>query len=63
MSPVDFKKRSCRPVEFKGQGPYIYPVIYQLDRSHLPKTLKCEIDEFKEEVVHFFQIRKSPSHK
>ena len=21
MSPVDFKKWSCRPVEFKGQGP------------------------------------------
>ena len=20
MSPVEFKKRSCRPVEFKGQG-------------------------------------------
>ena len=22
MSPVEFKKRSCPPVEFKGQGPY-----------------------------------------
>ena len=22
MSPVEFKKRPCRPVEFKGQGPY-----------------------------------------
>ena len=21
MSPVEFKKRPCRPVEFKGQGP------------------------------------------
>ena len=21
MSPVNFKKRPCRPVEFKGQGP------------------------------------------
>ena len=21
MSPVDFKKWPCRPVEFKGQGP------------------------------------------
>ena len=21
MSPVDFKKRLCRPVEFQGQGP------------------------------------------
>ena len=21
MSPVDFKKRPCHPVEFKGQGP------------------------------------------
>ena len=21
MSPVEFKKMSCRPVEFKGQGP------------------------------------------
>ena len=21
MSPVDFKKRLCRPVEFKDQGP------------------------------------------
>ena len=23
MSHVDFKKRLCCPVEFKGQGPYI----------------------------------------
>ena len=22
MSPVEFKKRPCHPVEFKGQGPY-----------------------------------------
>ena len=22
MSPFDFKKRQCRSVEFKGQGPY-----------------------------------------
>ena len=22
MSPVEFKKRPCRPVEFKGQGPH-----------------------------------------
>ena len=22
MSHVDFKKRQCRPVEFKGQGPF-----------------------------------------
>ena len=22
MSPVEFKKRLCRPVEFKGQGPH-----------------------------------------
>ena len=25
MSPVEFKKRLCRPVEFKGQGPQRYP--------------------------------------
>ena len=24
MSPVEFKKRLCRPVEFKGQGPPLY---------------------------------------
>ena len=25
MSPVDFKKRPCHPVEFKGQGPlFVY---------------------------------------
>ena len=24
MSPVEFKKRPCRPVEFKGQGPLLY---------------------------------------
>ena len=23
MSPVEFKKRPCRPVEFKGQGPHL----------------------------------------
>ena len=23
MSPVDFKKWPCRPVEFKGQGPHM----------------------------------------
>ena len=23
MSPVEFKKRPCRPVEFKGQGPLV----------------------------------------
>ena len=23
MSPVEFKKKPCRPVEFKGQGPVI----------------------------------------
>ena len=23
MSPVEFKKRPCRPVEFKGQGPFL----------------------------------------
>ena len=22
MSPVDFKKWPCRPIEFKGQGPH-----------------------------------------
>ena len=22
MSPVEFNKRLCRPVEFKGQGPH-----------------------------------------
>ena len=25
MSPVEFKKRLCRPVEFKGQGPLPWP--------------------------------------
>ena len=25
MSHVDFKKGSCRPVEFKGQGPPSWP--------------------------------------
>ena len=25
MSPVDFKKWPCRPVEFRGQGPPFYP--------------------------------------
>ena len=25
MSPVDFKKWPCRPVEFKGQGPSRWP--------------------------------------
>ena len=24
MSPVEFKKRPCRPFEFKGQGPSLY---------------------------------------
>ena len=33
MSPVDFKKRPCRPVEFKGQGPYSGPLLREL--SHL----------------------------
>ena len=23
MSPVEIKKRPCRPVEFKGQGPLV----------------------------------------
>ena len=23
MCPVEFEKRPCRPVEFKGQGPYL----------------------------------------
>ena len=23
MTPVDFKKWPCRPVEFKGQGPQV----------------------------------------
>ena len=23
MSPVEFKKTLCRPVEFKGQGPHL----------------------------------------
>ena len=26
MSHVDFKKWPCRPVDFKGQGPYYRPV-------------------------------------
>ena len=29
MSPVEFKKRPCRPVEFKGQGPYNCALIGQ----------------------------------
>ena len=27
MLPVEFKKRPCRPVEFKGQGPLIWPKL------------------------------------
>ena len=26
MSPVEFKKTLCRPVDFKGQGPRRWPV-------------------------------------
>ena len=27
MSHVDFKKWPCRPVDFRGQGPYICPGV------------------------------------
>ena len=27
MSPVEYKKRSCQPVEFKGQGHYLCPGV------------------------------------
>ena len=41
MSHVDFKKRQCRPVEFKGQGPQAWEVAgpggipYKTDRAML----------------------------
>ena len=33
MSPVEFKKRLCRPVEFKGQGSYTTVDLYMLEDS------------------------------
>ena len=48
MSPVDFKKLSCRPVEFKGQGPQTgggWGGIYRsLGEGHveMPLLLKCK---------------------
>ena len=32
MSPVEFKKRPCRPVEFKGQGPHTGVAYILADR-------------------------------
>ena len=37
MSPVEFKKRSCRPVEFKGQGPFYYK---ELVLGYLPRQFQ-----------------------
>ena len=28
MSPVEFKKGLCRPVEFKGQGPQQWETVF-----------------------------------
>ena len=40
MSPVEFKKTSCRPVEFKGQGPQsARPFEVQVGARTLPLPL------------------------
>ena len=39
MSPVDFKKVSCRPVGFKGKGPLIPVSDYSADS--LCESLWC----------------------
>ena len=39
MSPVDFKKWPCRPVEFKGQGPHCVAVVREIREDHLSHTL------------------------
>ena len=38
MSHVDFKKRPCCPVEFKGQGPLQKPVAVEESRPHFQTT-------------------------
>ena len=45
MSHVDFKKRPCRPVEFKGQGPQNTLILfhYHCKPTYLLRSL-CDID-------------------
>ena len=39
MSPVEFKKRPCQPVEFKGQGPQAKVIQLSVPTTHfLPLT-------------------------
>ena len=43
MSPIESKKRSCRPVELKGQWPYHVHVSYFWVRSYLI-FVECDYD-------------------
>ena len=41
MSHVDFKKRPCRRVEFRGQGPYICnSITYLCSADYITLTIK-----------------------
>ena len=40
MSPVDFKKWPCHPVEFKGQGPPRTIECYHATVDNLPLHVK-----------------------
>ena len=44
MSPVDFKKWPCRPVEFKGQGPLV---------KHVYDHYQCGVSFFQFPAIHF----------
>ena len=36
MSHVEFKKVPCRPVDFRGQGPFLYPAaLYNRDLGNI----------------------------
>ena len=41
MSPVEFKKRLCRPVEFKGHNVGTIPAI---QKALISKLLHCKIE-------------------
>ena len=45
MSPVEFKKRLCRPVEFKGQGPFTGKNQADEKFIPLPTTDSCCLEK------------------
>ena len=55
MSPVEFKKMPCRPVEFKGQGP-LSPTLAELQLANMQTKGDLYINEINNNIsFHYLQ--------